>query len=218
MELCNNIYNNATEAFESTYKNIMKYWTLRNWTMTLFNLWFYIMNSIKRVITTPWRWFSVKYALREWERYLSGNPSWKEISKYAPIWKPYMDENWNLNSNYGYQRQRNNQLWYVIEELKRDWNSRRAVISIYDGKEHDKYKLDTPCTCYIQFQIINNEVCMSVYMRSNDLVYWFCNDQYQFSMLQEKISIELWIPMWWYYHHATNFHIYEKHFNMSDNH
>lgn len=217
MKLFNNIYKNATEAFEETYKDIIEYWVERKGTKTLFNLWFYISNSLERVINTPRRGFSVKYALREREWYLSWDPSGKEISKYAPIWKWYMDENWNVNSNYGYQWKRNNQIGYIIDELKKDNYSRRAVISIYDGKEHDKYKLDTPCTCYIQFQIINNELCMSVYMRSNDLVFWFCNDQYQFSMLQEKIAIELWIPVGWYYHHATNFHIYEKHYKMNDN-
>ena len=49
---------------------------------------------------------------------------------------------------------------------------------------------------------------MCVTMRSNDLWYGFCNDQYQFSMLQEMIAKEINIDMGTYYHFAHNLHIY----------
>jgi thymidylate synthase len=45
-------------------------------------------------------------------------------------------------------------------------------------------------------------------MRSNDLWYGFCNDQYQFSQLQELVASMLGIEMGWYYHHAHNMHLY----------
>ncbi len=207
------VYENPTQAFEEMYKNIMEYWVPYQNTKALFNIWFYIHNSQENIITTKRRKFNVKYAERERERYLSWNPNWEEISKYAPIWKNYMDEKWNINSNYWRQRQRNWQLDYVIEELKRDSSSRRALISIYDWKEHDTYKKDTPCTCFLQFTILEWVLCMTVCMRSNDIYFWFCNDQYQFSKLQKLIADELWISTWWYYHFATNIHLYEKHFN-----
>lgn len=208
-------YNNPTEAFEKLYDFIMINWVCHSWTKAIYNAWFYILHPSERIITTPRRWFSTKYAEREWKWYLSWDPSWEKISKYAPIWKNYMDENWNINSNYWRQRQRNWQLDYVINELKRDKSSRRALISIYDGKEHDKYSKDTPCTCFLQFQILEWKLCMTVAMRSNDLIYGFCNDQYQFSKLQELIANEVtnW-DTWWYYHFATNLHIYEKHFTI----
>jgi thymidylate synthase len=52
---------------------------------------------------------------------------------------------------------------------------------------------------------------MSVYMRSNDLWFGFCNDQYCFSELQKVVAERLSIDIGWYYHHAHNFHLYERH-------
>ena len=49
---------------------------------------------------------------------------------------------------------------------------------------------------------------MSVYMRSNDIWYGFCNDQYQFSSLQKMIARRLNFKIGWYYHHAHNMHLY----------
>ena len=77
-----------------------------------------------------------------------------------------------------------------------------------DGKEIDEYSNDTPCTYAIQFTVLNGKLNMSVVMRSNDLWYGFCNDQYQFASLQEMVADRLSIPVGWYYHHAHNLHLY----------
>ena len=113
-----------------------------------------------------------------------------------------------VNSNYGWQWMRENQLEYVIKKLKKHKETRHAAISIYDCKEHDQYKKDTPCTYAVQFTILNDKLNMSVYMRSNDLWYGFCNDQYCFSMLQKYVAERLNMEIGWYYHHAHNMHIY----------
>ena len=55
-----------------------------------------------------------------------------------------------------------------------------------------------------------NKLNMSVVMRSNDLWFGFCNDQYQFSMLQEMISKRLNIETGVYYHFAHNMHLYNN--------
>ena len=113
-----------------------------------------------------------------------------------------------VNSNYGWQWMREDQLSKVINILRDEKDTRQAAISIYDGKEMCMYEYDTPCTYAIQFTIIDGLLCMSVYMRSNDLWYGFCNDQYQFSQLQELVASMLGIEMGWYYHHAHNMHLY----------
>ena len=99
---------------------------------------------------------------------------------------------------------------YVVNKLRDNPDTRQAAISIYDAKEHDKYSKDTPCTYAVQFSIINNKLCMSVYMRSNDVWYGFCNDQYQFASLQEMVADMLSIETGWYYHHAHNMHLYKN--------
>jgi len=120
------------------------------------------------------------------------------------------DSKGNVNSNYGYQWQRNFQLDYVVGKLRQSKSTRHAAISIFDGKEFDKYRTDTPCTYAVQFTIIDDKLNMSVYMRSNDIWYGFCNDQYQFSSLQKLVAKRLSIDIGWYYHHAHNLHLYNN--------
>jgi thymidylate synthase len=57
---------------------------------------------------------------------------------------------------------------------------------------------------------------MTVTMRSNDLVFGFCNDQYCFSNLQKMVALRLKKEVGWYYHFAQNLHIYEKHFKLHE--
>ena len=205
-------YKNAQEAFEHLYTSINDNGFLIDNTKVFHNQGFYILNPMDNKINTDFRNWNLKYARREWNWYLSGNPSAKEISKFAPIWKNHMDKKGNVRSNYGWQWNRKNSLSKVIDKLKNNKNTRQAVLSIYDSKEIDTYNFDTPCTNSIHFQIVENKLCMTVNMRSNDLWYGFCNDQYCFSKLQELISLKLNIEIGWYYHFASNLHLYDKNF------
>jgi len=213
MEHLLNKFNNAQEAFEKIYHFINKNGIDYSNTKSMFNVGFFIDNPLDNEINTIGRNWKKTYAEYEWDWYLSGNRNVSEIKKIAKIWDTMHNGDNLVNSNYGYQWKRNNQLEYVINELKLNPLSRRAVISIYDGKEHLDYKYDTPCTLSIVFNIIDNKLNMSVYMRSNDLWFGFCNDQYCFSKLLQLIANELNLEIGWYYHHATNMHIYDRHLN-----
>ena len=206
-------YKNAEQAFENLYSLINNYGENFADTKILFNVGFYIINSLDNNINTNFRKWNRDYAEFEWQWYLSGNPNAVEISKRAPIWKHHMDENNLVRSNYGWQWLRKNQLNNIINKLKINKNSRQAVLSIYDGKEIDTYTNDTPCTLSIHFQVINDELCMTVNMRSNDLWFGFCNDQYCFSKLQQIVANKLKIKIGWYYHFASNLHLYNNFLN-----
>ena len=90
--------------------------------------------------------------------------------------------------------------------------TRQAAISIYDAKEinYGNYTHDTPCTYAVQFTIVGQKLNMCVVMRSNDLWYGFCNDQYCFSKLQELVAIETGLLIGNYYHFAHNLHLYDN--------
>ena len=203
---------NANEAFEYFYKKISKYGIRFADTRALFNIGFTLHKPEVRMIIDSKRKWSHEYAEAEWEWYLSGDKSISKLGyiygKIPEIWKRMADEKGNVNSNYGYQWKRNNQLDYVIDKLKKHKHTRHAAISIYDGKEHDQFTTDTPCTYAVQFTNVENRLNMCVTMRSNDLWYGFCNDQYQFSKLLELVCKETNIDMGSYYHFAHNLHIY----------
>jgi thymidylate synthase len=212
-----NNFNNAQEAFEYLFDYVSENGIDYAGTKALFNVGFYLQNPLQNEINSDFRKWNKNYAEYEWQWYLSANPSASEIAKRAPIWKNHMDENGHVRSNYGWQWVRGSQLDRIIDKLHSSLinktDDRQAVISIYDGKEIDTYQHDTPCTLSIHFQIIENELCMTVNMRSNDLWYGFCNDQYCFSKLQEMVAKELGIELGWYYHFCSNIHLYKNFIN-----
>ena len=213
-----NNFKNADEAFKYFYREIIKSGVAFGDTKALFNVGFTIDNPIDNHIhdkgsIVPRKW-NYDYAEAEFQWYLSGDRNITKLGKIygkiPPIWIKMADDEGNVMSNYGWQWQRKRQLNQMILKLKLDKDTRQAAISIYDGKEHDKYKTDTPCTYAVQFTILNDKLNMCVVMRSNDLWYGFCNDQYCFSELQQYVAEELNIPVGTYYHFAHNLHLYNN--------
>jgi thymidylate synthase len=207
-----NSYKNANAAFEDLLDYVIQDGIDFDNTKALFNCGFYIQNPLDNHIIHKQRDWKLEYAEAEWQWYLSGDRNIKKLGelygKIPPIWEKMADSDGNVMSNYGWQWQRNNQIDYVVGKLREQPKTRHAAISIYDAKEFEQYRKDTPCTYAIQFTILNDKLNMSVYMRSNDIWYGFCNDQYQFSMLQKMIADRLSIDVGWYYHHAHNMHLY----------
>ena len=219
-----NKFKTANEAFHYFMPYIVEHGVDFDNTRALFNVGFLIedphwchsitnRNGIKRD-------FNLKYAKAEWDWYLSGDRNIDKLGelygKIPEIWKRMADEDGNVNSNYGWQWQRNiegtslNQIDWVVKLLKQHPITRQAAISIYDMKESNSYATDTPCTYAIQFTILDNKLNMCVTMRSNDLWYGFCNDQYCFSMLQKLVADKLDLPVGTYYHFAHNLHLYNN--------
>jgi thymidylate synthase len=209
-----NRFRDANEVFKYYKWQIQEYGIDFDDTRALFNVGFEIKNPMSNLIEDQdrnWKW---DYAEAEWQWYLTGLPNIKMLGeiygKVPEIWKRMANEEGYVNSNYGYQWQRNDQIDKVIELLKSNPRTRQATISIYDGKEIDKYEFDTPCTYAVQFTILNGHLNMCVTMRSNDLWYGFCNDQYCFSKLQELVATKVGLPIGTYYHFAHNLHLYNN--------
>ena len=208
-------FKNADEAYEYFYKEIIKNGSYFAGTKALFNVGFYLNNPLDNAIHSEVRNWNHEYAQAEWQWYLSGDRNIAKLGelygKIPQIWEHMADEDGNVNSNYGWQWQRNDQIDRVVNILLTQPHTRQAAISIYDCKEHKSYGTDTPCTYAVQFTLINGHLNMCVTMRSNDLWYGFCNDQYCFSRLQEMISQRIRKPIGTYYHFAHNLHLYNKH-------
>ena len=207
-----NKFYNADEAYEALLDEVIINGIEFNGTQAIFNCGFYILNPEDNHIKNVERNWSLKYAEAEWQWYLSGDPSINKLGelygKIPPIWERMADESGNVNSNYGWQWKRNQQLDYVVGLLRTEPNTRQACISIYDAKEWESYKHDTPCTYAVQFTMVHGRLDMCVTMRSNDLWYGFCNDQYCFSRLQALVAFKLDVEPGVYYHFAHNMHLY----------
>ena len=205
-------FKNASEAFDFYYGTIPYEGVNFAGTKAMFNQGFTIEKPWERMIDNEKRAFNMEYAEAEWQWYLSGDPNVDKLGeiygKVPQIWERMADADGEVNSNYGWQWERDHQLDKVVAQLKNNTDTRQAAISIYDGKEISRYKYDTPCTYAVQFTVVKGKLNMCVVMRSNDLWYGFCNDQYCFSMLQNLVCTRTGIDMGTYYHFAHNLHIY----------
>ena len=208
----NKTFRNANTAYEYLHDQILQHGVDFGDTKALFNVGFYMTDPMDNRIINREREWKEDYAEAEWQWYLTGDPKISTLGdiygKVPEIWKRMANPDGYVNSNYGWQWERNAQLDMAVQMLKYKKDTRQACVSIYDGKEITDYTWDTPCTYAIQFTIVHNRLDMCVTMRSNDLWYGFCNDQYQFSKLQEMVSKRLEIDTGVYYHFAHNMHLY----------
>lgn len=105
------------------------------------------------------------------------------------------------------------QVKFVIDDLRRNPDSRRAVISIRDNSM-DPFVNDASCLQNIQCFIRKGKLDMMILIRSNDAPEAAFMNAFALIMLQKKIADELGIPVGQYTHRANSFHVYEKNYEM----
>lgn len=115
--------------------------------------------------------------------------------------------------DYTYHSRIANQYDFIISELKRNPNSRRAVISIRDN-EYDSKSQNPACLQHIQYFIRDNKLYCKVLFRSNDAVEATFFNMFALICLQEKIANELGIEVGCYTHRANSFHVYKKDYKL----
>lgn len=106
-----------------------------------------------------------------------------------------------------------NQLIFVIDELKRNPWSRRAVIDIRDNSQ-DMYSEDPACLQHIQYFIRDNKLDCKVLFRSNDACKATFMNAFALIQLQKRIADSLNIEVGTYTHRVNSFHCYKRDFNL----
>jgi thymidylate synthase len=103
----------------------------------------------------------------------------------------------------------------LIDLLKEDKYSRRAILNLYDPESGlDYFAKDIACVSTVQFLVRKNKLDLIVTMRSNDIIWGLPYDIFFFSMLQELLSLELNVELGTYYHNVGSMHLYERHFSL----
>lgn len=117
------------------------------------------------------------------------------------------------NWTYTYHQRMEGQIPFVIEELRRNPFSRRAVIDIRDWHK-DSQSEDPACLQHIQYFIRDNKLHCKVLFRSNDACKATYMNAFALIMLQKEIADNLNIEVGTYTHRANSFHCYEKDFDL----
>ena len=105
---------------------------------------------------------------------------------------------------------------WLVSELKRNPDTRRAVIIVRDF-EHDSQSTDPACLQHIQYFIRQGALHCKVLFRSNDACKATFMNAFALIMLQKKLADELGVPVGSYTHRANSFHCYEKDFDLLKN-
>lgn len=167
--------------------------------------------STKHVAFT--RKLSEDYANAELKWYWSADNRCDTIGQHAKMWLRLSDDGKTNNSAYGYILQKKygfNQIEQIIDLLRKDKTSRRAVLNISDPAINRIETHDMQCTIAIQFLIRNNRLEETVYMRSNDVFFGLPYDYIYFVSIGEYIAEQLGLELGLYTHHATSMHMYKR--------
>ena len=122
----------------------------------------------------------------------------------------------NAGWDYTYHDRFSKYMPFVLAELRRNRESRRAIISIRDN-EVDSRTTDPACMQSIQYFIRDNRLDCMILFRSNDLPEAFFFNAFGLIMLQEKVAKELGVEMGTYTHRSNSMHCYEKDFQLLHN-
>lgn len=171
----------------------------------------------------PYRSVSERYANGELEWYFTGNNKLEFIKQYGSMWERLSDDGVTNNSAYGYilmKKYGYNQIEQIIELLKKDPTSRRAVLNIEDPTLNKITTKDYQCTVALQFLLRNGKLEETVIMRSNDVYFGLPYDYIFFETLGEYIASELGVELGTYTHFSGSMHMYlrdEEKFNEKEN-
>lgn len=173
-------------------------------------------NPTERVMFSALRDANPFFHLMESIWMLGGNNDVAFPARYAKQIGAYSDDGLVLAGGYGYRWRQQfgpDQLCAIIELLRKDPTTRRAVLQMWDCTTDlaaaGAGGLDVPCNTHIYFSAVLGRLDMTVCCRSNDAVWGaYGANAVHFSMLQQFIAEAAGIPIGRYYQVSNNLHIY----------
>lgn len=118
------------------------------------------------------------------------------------------------NWTYTYHDRYKDQYNFVVDELRRNPYSRRAVMDI--RTPDDISSPDPACMQHLQYFIRDGKLHCKVLFRSNDACKATFMNTFALIMLQKRIADELGVEVGSYTHRANSFHCYERDFETLD--
>lgn len=185
-DLLNKLYNQPQYTTSPRGMNINE---LINYSYTIQDPQYFLINSNSRKTNE-------NYLAGELIWYLSGNNDLEHIGKFSKFWNRLTDDG-KLNSSYGrliWEEKNKNGItpWeWAYQSLIKDQHTRQAVIH-FNSKDHASYgEKDFPCTMFAQFFIRNNEISLTVNMRSQDIWFGYTYDAPFFSLMLIEMKNQL---------------------------
>lgn len=134
------------------------------------------------------------------------------------IWDEWADENGDLGPIYGKQWRRwegkdgkvIDQLSWVINEIVKNPNSRRLIVSAWNVAEISEMKLP-PCHVLFQFYVANNKLSCQLYQRSADVFLGVPFNIASYALLTHMIAQVTGLQVGEFIHTFGDVHLYLNH-------
>lgn len=110
------------------------------------------------------------------------------------------------------------QLELCIQRLKNNPETRQALMTISNPDEDKISKSkDYPCNLIVHFLVRNGQLNTHVYLRSNDIIFGFCINTFEWMFISKYVADQLGIKVGTYHHTASSLHLYEHHYDKAIN-
>jgi len=167
----------------------------------------------ERVLFSPKRNANPFFHLMESLWMLAGRNDLEWPMFFNGRFQEYSDDGKIINGAYGYRwrhRFQKDQLMVLVDHLKAEPNSRRAVLTMWDATtDLGAQSRDFPCNTHVYFDLRGGVLNMTVCCRSNDLLWGaYGANVVHFSMLQEYLAGWLKVEVGEYRQFSNNFHLY----------
>lgn len=193
-------------------------------TTEIFNVFTNLSQPRNRWCTSQFRKHNIFSTIAEVVWVLSGHDDMDFLTRYLPRAASYSDDGevWGgaygprLRGYAGINRQGNrvviDPLVKCLNRLHNNSNTRQAVINIWDNaKEHtEEFSKDYCCNVALNFYIRNNKLHMTVFQRSQDIIWGSMVNYVEWTILQEVMSSILEVNLGEYNHFVTNLHLYSS--------
>ena len=134
------------------------------------------------------------------------------------IWNEWADKDGNLGPVYGYQWRswptpegnHIDQITQVIEQIKKNPDSRRLIVSAWNVGEIEKMALP-PCHAFFQFYIADNKLSCQLYQRSADIFLGVPFNIASYALLTLMIAQVCKLKPGEFIHTFGDAHIYSNH-------
>lgn len=146
--------------------------------------------------------------------FLTGDTNVKYLQKHdVHIWDEWAAADGDLGPVYGKQWRDFggvDQLEQVIEDIKKNSNSRRLIVSAWNPVDIPKMALP-PCHCLFQFYIVNGELSCHLYQRSADVFLGVPFNIASYSLLTHMMAQVCNLKVGAFVHTFGDVHLYKNH-------
>jgi thymidylate synthase len=207
------VSSNIDSIYKLLCERLLKHGKTVNNTVELNNVSFKLTDIRNNIINV--RNISESYLLGELLWYMTAREDIDFIQKFSGFWGRISDDGVTSNSAYGhilFKRHGFNQVEKIIELLKTDKNSRRAVLNFNVPNPNVIETKDEICTIALQMYIRDGKLNCTGIMRSNDIWLGTPYDVAFFTELQKYIAHRVGVEYGTYTHFVTSIHVYDRNF------